>query len=104
MEYSRTNNSKLMSTGEAVQMIQSNESADYACFLGTLIQLDRGLPKRTGTLQNVKIRSRAYPGITAVAEADPEQDSFIYNNWHFTGGDHLLYENKSCNNILLLYH
>jgi hypothetical protein len=104
MDYSRTNNSKLMSTGEAVQVIQSNESADYACFLGTLIQIDREFAKLTRTLQNVKIRSRGYPGITAVAKANPKRDSFIYNNWHFTGGDHLLYENKSCNNILLLHH
>jgi hypothetical protein len=104
MGYSRTNNSKLMSTGEAVQMAQSNEWADYACFLGTPIQLDRELGKLTGTLQNVMIRSRGYPGIATVVETDSKWHSFIYNNWHFTGGDHLLYDNKSCNNKLLLYH
>jgi butyryl-CoA:acetate CoA-transferase len=104
MNYSRAYKDKLMSAEQAVQMIESGDWVDYACFLGSPIQLDKELAKRAGILKHVKIRSLGFVGIAAVAEVDPTRESFIYNNWHFTGGDRALHDKKKCNYIPLLYH
>jgi butyryl-CoA:acetate CoA-transferase len=93
-----------MTPGEAVQMIKSGDWVDYACFLATPITLDKELAKRVGTVENVKIRSLGFPGLAAVAKADPEGKSFTYNSWHFTGADRKLHDQKVCNYIPLCYH
>jgi butyryl-CoA:acetate CoA-transferase len=85
-------------------MVNSNDWVDFACFLSTPITLDKALSKRVGDLTNVKVRALGYPGLAAVAQADPERKSFIYNNWHFTGGDRALHDQKVCNYIPLIYH
>ena len=93
-----------MSPGEAVQLIKSDDWVDYACFLATPITLDKELAKRVGELENVKVRSLGFPGLAAVAKADPEGRSFTYNSWHFTGADRKLHDQKVCNYIPLCYH
>lgn len=93
-----------MSPGEAVQLIKSDDWVDYACFLATPITLDKELAKRVGDLENVKVRSLGFPGLAAVAKADPEGRSFTYNSWHFTGADRKLHDQKVCNYIPLCYH
>ena len=104
MKYARAYSSKLMSPGEAVQLIKSEDWVDYACFLATPITLDKELAKRVGDLENVKVRSLGFPGLAAVAKADPEGRSFTYNSWHFTGADRKLHDQKVCNYIPLCYH
>ena len=104
MKYARAYSSKLMSPGEAVQLIKSDDWVDYACFLATPITLDKELAKRVGELENVKVRSLGFPGLAAVAKADPEGRSFTYNSWHFTGADRKLHDQKVCNYIPLCYH
>lgn len=104
MKYAKTYNSKLMTSSEAVQTIESGDWVDYACFLATPITLDKELAKRAGEVENVKIRALGFPGLAAVAKADPEGQSFSYNSWHFTGADRKLHDSKVCNYIPLLYH
>lgn len=93
-----------MAPSEAVQTIKSGDWVDYACFLSTPITLDKELAKRTGEVENVKIRALGFPGLAAVAKEDPEGQSFSYNSWHFTGADRKLHDKKVCNYIPLLYH
>ena len=104
VKYTSQLSSKLMSPSDAVQMIKSNDWVDYACFLGTPITLDKALSQRVGDVENVKIRSLGFPGLAAVAKADPEGRSFSYNSWHFTGADRKLHDQKVCNYIPLCYH
>ncbi|MFV0439628.1 MAG: acetyl-CoA hydrolase/transferase family protein [Desulfopila sp.] len=104
MNYDRAYNSRLMTAGDAVAMIDSGDWVDYGCFLATPITLDRELAKRVGELEDVKIRSLGFPGLAAVAKADPEGRSFSYNSFHFTGADRKLHDEKCCNYIPLLYH
>ncbi len=93
-----------MTASDAVDMIGSGNWVDYACFLATPITLDRELAKRAGQVEDVKVRSLGFPGLAAVAKADPEGRSFKYNSWHFTGADRKLHDQKACNYIPLLYH
>lgn len=93
-----------MSPSEAIDLIKSGDWVDYACFLATPITLDQELAKRAGEIEDVKVRSLGFPGLAAVAKADPEGKSFKYNSWHFTGADRKLHDQKACNYIPLLYH
>lgn len=93
-----------MTPSDAVDMIKSGDWVDYACFLATPITLDKELAQRAGEVEDVKVRSLGFPGLAAVAKADPEGRSFKYNSWHFTGADRKLHDQKACNYIPLLYH
>lgn len=93
-----------MTASDAVDIIKSGDWVDYACFLATPITLDKELAKRAGEVEDVKVRSLGFPGLAAVAKADPEGKSFSYNSWHFTGADRKLHDQKVCNYIPLLYH
>jgi len=93
-----------MTASDAVDIIKSGNWVDYGCFLATPISLDRELAKRAGMVEDVKVRSLGFPGLAAVAKADPEGKSFKYNSWHFTGADRKLHDQKVCNYIPLLYH
>lgn len=93
-----------MTPSEAVDIISSGDWVDYACFLATPITLDKELAKRAGEIEDVKVRSLGFPGLAAVAKADPQGKSFKYNSWHFTGADRKLHDQKACNYIPLLYH
>jgi len=104
VNYSKAYNDRLMTPTEAVATIQSGDWVDYGCFLATPMTLDRELAKRAGEIHDVKIRSLGFPGIAAVAEADPEGRSFKYNSWHFTGGDRKLHDRNACDYIPLFYH
>lgn len=104
MEYGRAYSSRLMTASDAVDLIKSGDWVDYACFLSTPITLDQELAKRAGEVEDVKIRALGFPGLAAVAKADPEGRSFKYNSWHFTGADRKLHDQKVCNYIPLLYH
>ena len=104
MDYGRAYNNRMMSPSEAIDLIKSGDWVDYACFLATPITLDQELAKRADELEDVKVRSLGFPGLAAVAKADPEGKSFKYNSWHFTGADRKLHDQKACNYIPLLYH
>ena len=45
-----------------------------------------------------------FPGLAQVATCDPGREHFIYNNWHFGGGDRKLHDQGLCNYIPALYH
>ncbi|SDP12249.1 acetyl-CoA hydrolase/transferase family protein [Desulforhopalus singaporensis] len=104
MDFGRAYDNRLMTPSDAVEMISSGDWVDYGCFLATPITLDRELAKRVGKVEDVKIRALGFPGLAAVAKADPEGKSFSYNSWHFTGADRKLHDQKCCNYIPLLYH
>lgn len=104
VDYGKAYSSRLMQPSEAVDMIKSGDWVDYACFLATPITLDKELALRAGEVEDVKVRSLGFPGLAAVAKADPEGKSFKYNSWHFTGADRKLHDQKVCNYIPLLYH
>jgi hypothetical protein len=54
-------------------------------------------------LTDIKVRAITYPGLAAVAQADPTGDKMCYNNWHFSGWDHALHDRGLCNYIPMLY-
>jgi butyryl-CoA:acetate CoA-transferase len=104
MNHSEEYYRKLVSAEQAVKVIRSGDWVDYGHFACAPTFLDKALAARSDELTDVKIRALTFPGIAAVASGDPTQEHFVYNNWHFSGGDRKLHDKGLCNYIPLLYH
>ncbi len=104
MDFSREYREKLISADEAALLVKSGDWVDYGQFFSEPNVLDAALARRTGELRDVKIRAMTYPGMAAVAVADPNRESFTYNNWHMSGGDRILGDRGLCNYIPMLFH
>ncbi len=99
-EYAR----KRVSAETAVKEVKSGDWVDYGNFLCAPITLDGALAARREALSDVKFRAICFPGLPAVGTADPTGTHFLYNNWHFSGGDRVLHDRGLCSYIPLLYH
>jgi butyryl-CoA:acetate CoA-transferase len=99
-EYER----KLAAAEEAVRVVKSGDWVDYGHFTCAPTFLDAALARRAGELHDVKVRALTFPGMASIATTDPEQEHFVYNNWHFSGGDRMLHDKGLCNYIPMLYH
>ena len=88
----------------AVRTVQSGDWVDYGNFLCAPLTLDDALAARVDELTDVKFRAICFPGLAAVGAADPTGTRFVYNNWHFSGGDRILHDKGLCSYIPLLYH
>ncbi|NPV89259.1 MAG: butyryl-CoA:acetate CoA-transferase [Firmicutes bacterium] len=104
MKYTSEYKQKLTTAEEAVGVVRSGDWVDYGHFVMAPTYLDGFLAKRVEELQSVKVRSVCYPGLAAVALADPARKHFIFNDWHFSGGSRVLHDKGLCNYIPLLYH
>lgn len=104
MNYREQYQRKLVSPEKAVAQVKSGDWVDYGHFTCSPTFLDPYLARRAGELENVKVRAVCYPGLAAVAMADPTRRKFMYNNWHFSGGDRALHDRGLCNYIPLVYH
>lgn len=97
-------NSKLCSPEKALSAIKDGHWIDYGNFLCAPLFLDKELAKKKGKLKDIKIRGVGFPGISAAASNDPQQETFCYNNWHFTAGDRALHDMNLCSYVPILYH
>ena len=104
MKYREEYLQKKVSAEQAVGMVKSGDWVDYGHFACAPTYLDKFLARRVNELRDVNIRAVAFPGLAAVATADPTREVFHYNNWHFGGGDRILHDRGLCNYIPLLYH
>lgn len=94
MNYADQYRQKLVTADEAVKAVKSGDWVDYGSFSGLVRVLDAALAKRKEELEDVKIWSvvTAYP--TAVNEADPEGETFIWHSWHLSGRDRIVAKTK----------
>ena len=104
MSFKEEYKKKLATPEEAVKIVKSGDWVDYGHFSCAPTFLDPILAKRADELTDVNVRCATYPGLAAVAQADPTREHFCYNNWHFSGGDRILHDKDLCNYIPLLYH
>lgn len=104
MSYLSEYKSKLVSAEEAVKVVKSGDWVHYGHFAMSPTYLDGFLAKRRDELKDVNITSTVFPGLAQVAVCDPSKEHFIYNCWHFGGGDRALHDKGLCYYIPLLYH
>jgi butyryl-CoA:acetate CoA-transferase len=98
--------SKLTHAADAVLSVKSGDWVDYGAFGAAPEFLDAALASRVDTLQDVKIRALAFPGMAKVAQAGQGQNQgrFIYNNWHFSAGDRKNHDQGNCHFIPFTYN
>lgn len=78
---------KLRTPEEAVKIVKDGDWVDYSQTCSFPTDLDRALAARKGQVTDVKIRNAISMAPVAVAEEDPEHESFTYNLWHCSGID-----------------
>lgn len=104
MEYLSEYRSKLVSPEQAVKVVKSGDYVAYGQFAMAPTFLDPYLAQRKDELKGVQVYGVTYPGIVQVAACDPTREHFMYNSWHYSGGDRFLSDKGLCNYIPMLYH
>lgn len=80
-------NAKLCTPEEAVMLVKDGDWVDYGHTCTFPAALDRALAGRKGQLKDVKVRNAIANKPIQIVEQDPEQESFTYNVWHYSGLD-----------------
>jgi butyryl-CoA:acetate CoA-transferase len=104
MDFMSDYRKKLVSPEEAVKVVKSGDSVAYGHFAMAPTFLDPYLAQRKDELKAVQVFGVVYPGVPQVAVCDPTREHFIYNSWHYSGGDRVLSDKGLCNYIPMLYH
>jgi butyryl-CoA:acetate CoA-transferase len=98
-EYKR----KKRTPDEAVRVVESGDWVEYTMGHGIPPALDRALAARKGEVCDVNIRGMLVLRPLQVVEVDPENESFTYNSWHFSGIERRYYDKGAIFYNPLLY-
>lgn len=104
MNYMEEYNRKLTTADAAVKVVKSGDTVHYGEFMMVSDVLDAALAQRTNELNDVKILVTTCPFPPKAVLADPQQEHFIYNDWHFSGASRRLHDQGLCYYIPLTYH
>ena len=85
MGFSQEYQSKLVTAGEAVKVVQSGDWVDYGWCTGTPDVLDQALARRTDELRDVKVRGGILLKPLAIFEREDAGEHFCWNSWHMGG-------------------
>lgn len=96
---------KVCSADEAVKVVKSG---DYV-FMGEFVmnpppELDKALAKRKEELHDVIICGTSVIFVPEVVKADPEQEHFIFQDFHFSKVSRNLYDKGLCSYVPITYH
>ena len=91
--------SKMISAEDAAALVRSGQWIDYGGALSAPVLFDRAMAARKDELRGVRIRSCVTMTPTAVLDADPHGEHFLWFNWHFSAYDRGRNENGRCNYI-----
>lgn len=104
MSYQKEYAKKLVSPGDAANVVKSGDWVHYGHFTMAPLVFDEHLAARKNELKNVKVVAFCFPGMAQVAKCDPTREHFIFNDWHFSAGSRKLHDEDLCNYIPFLYH
>jgi len=94
---------KLTTAEEAVKVVKSGDWVDYDFAHLHPKALDKALAARKDELKDVKIRGMLSLWVPEVVKVDPQREHFIYNSWHFSGVDRMLFDQGLCSYIPMVY-
>ncbi|MDD4390438.1 MAG: acetyl-CoA hydrolase/transferase C-terminal domain-containing protein [Eubacteriales bacterium] len=95
---------KLITPDQAAKLVKSGDWVQYGEFVCQPKACDAALAKRKDELEDVKFRLVTMSWLPEVCKADPERESFVMNDWHFSGVSRMLQEKDLCNYIPITYH
>src|SRR5579864_7444784 len=81
---------------QAASFVKSGMWLDYGVGLCQPDAFDKALAARSGSLENVKIRSCLSMRPRAVVEGDPDGKHFFWLSWHFSGYDRKNHDGGRC--------
>lgn len=95
---------KRCSAEAVVQKVQSGNHIFFGEFVLKPESLDAALAQRASDLAGVIIDGVGIAAIPKFIEADPHQEHFIYDDWHFSAVSRRLYQDDQCSYIPLAYN
>jgi len=103
MSYQDEYKRKLVNASQAVSVVNSGDCVAYSHFACTPKLLDEALAARKDELTNVNVRGVCAVFPVKIAQVDPDQKHFIYNNGFLSGHDRQLHDQGACFHIPGLY-
>ena len=94
---------KLMTAGQAADLVKSGDWLDYGWCTATSYDVDRALAKRMPDLEDVKIRGGILCRRPAIFDIPNPAEHFSWNSWHFSGIDRKAVGEGFCYYIPLRY-
>jgi butyryl-CoA:acetate CoA-transferase len=95
--------SKKRTAEEAVKLIRSGDWVEYTFCHGIPTALDHALAARKDELDDVKIRWMLALRPLEVVKADPEQQTFTFSCWHFSGLDRKYFDQGMVHYCPMIY-
>ena len=95
---------KLVSAAQAAQVVQSGHKVFLGEFAQGVEAFDAALAERKNELRDVLLISVTRVKPLKCVEADPDRESFVWNDWHFSGLARKMGEKGLCSYIPLCYH
>ena len=102
MDYQKLYASKLCTAEEAVHIVKDGDWVDYSQTCSFPQMLDAALSRRSGQVQDVKIRSAISMLPVQTVENDPH-GSFTFNLWHCSGLDRRYIDQGRAYHIPMLF-
>ncbi|MFC2022806.1 acetyl-CoA hydrolase/transferase family protein [Chloroflexota bacterium] len=96
MSYQAEYRRKLIPPEGAAGLVESGMWIDYGFGSGFPLLIDEWLAKRAPELKEVKIRGTMALDEPQVLRADPGQEHFIYNSWHFSAIERKYHDRACC--------
>jgi acyl-CoA hydrolase len=87
--------SKIKSAADVAATVNSGDRVDYGGFISQPDLFDIALSERKDELRDVVIRNSLSVSPRQVIEVDPEQKSFTFECWHFSGYDRKMHKQGS---------
>jgi len=86
---------KIKSAAEVAATVNNGDRIDYGGFLSQPDLFDVALSQRKDEVKDVIVRNSLSVSSRQVVEVDPNQDSFIFECWHFSGYDRKIHKQGS---------
>lgn len=95
---------KLKSASDAAKIVKSGDVVFLGEFVQNVEAFEEALSKRKDELKDVNIITTTRTRPLKCVESDPKRDSFIWDDWHFSGLGRKTAEKGLANYIPLCYH
>ncbi len=103
-EFQRQYRQKLTTADQAAKVVQPNTRVFFGEFVMTPPPaLDAALARRVNELYGVNINGTCFSTFPEVVKADPNQEHFILQDWHFSGISRKLSDSNLCRYVPISY-
>jgi len=99
MSHEQMLKNKTKTAAEVAATVKSGDRLDYGGGVSQPDVFDAALAERKGEVEDVVIRSLLTTKPRQVVEVDPDQESFVFESWHFSGYDRKIHKQGSASYV-----